>query len=113
MNQDVDAKDVLSSHVYGSAARNSNAVPSRPILQPRRQSGRGYKDSMVGSLSQYRTAPNEQPKVADTPDTGSDAPIVGNRAPHSGVESGKPGSNSIERRKHFIEPPKRGFHPYN
>lgn len=114
LNQDIDAKDVLSSHAYGSVARKSNAVPSRPILQPRRQAGRGYGDSMVGSLSQYRGTVPKQPKATEPKTSAdSDAPVVGNRPQSDAGQDGKTGGNSAERRHHFIEPPKRGFNRFS
>jgi len=113
LNQDIDAKDVLSSHAFGSVARKSNAVPSRPILQPRRKTVRGYGDSMVGSLSQYRGTAPESPKATEPKaSASSDASVVGNRPQSGAGQDGKTGDNAVERRQHFIEPPKRGFHPY-
>lgn len=112
LGQEVDPKDVLSSHIYGQAARGSHAIPKRSSAPHQHRDPRKYGDSMVGSLAQYRQKAPERPKDPAAAANSTDAPVVGNR-PQSGTsQPGQTGANSTERRQHFIEPPKRGFHPY-
>ncbi len=112
LTQASSAEDVVNNHAYGKVARSH-----RPIPQRRSPGGShkgtvaGYRDSMVGSINQYRSV---APKTAE-PAAGRDVSgegIIGNR-PRSGVSDvPKSKDASLERRHHFIEPPKRGFNRF-
>ena len=116
--QAASADDVIHNHAYGKVAKKHKPIPKR------RPSGSGsgsstvasYRDSMVGSTVQYHHKTPVGPIKPDEhtpPDTAQDQDIIGNR-PRSNVED-KPtdAQRSIERRRHFIEPPKRNFHRFD
>jgi len=107
------AEDVINNHAYAEVARNYKPIPKR---RPQSDSTAdvtiaGYKDSMVGSISQYQNTapiPKDQTKTPDDTKQDQDG-IVGNR-PRSGTDNVSSSDQaSIERRHHFIEPPKRNF----
>lgn len=108
-----DAEDVVRSHAYSRVAGQSRAVPVRRTPS-RGQAVPGYRDSMVGSVAQYREKVPPRPTAAGA-DTSpvSDQPIIGNRPASGTQDKGSIGADSLQRRHHFIEPPKRNFNRFN
>ena len=101
--------DVVRNHAYSRVAKENPTLPSRASLRPRAHSS--YRDSMVGSTSQYRD--RLPPKL--TPDTktpiASNDGVVGNRPSSSSVKNSS-ADNTARRKHHFVEPPKRGFNRF-
>lgn len=108
---ETETDEILHSHAFRRVEKKVG--PSLPRAQ-RLQASRyrtvaDYKQSMVGSIAQYRERITVQPRDAktktDTPP--SDEGIVGNR-PRSGKPDSQGGDNKTDgRRHHFIEPPRR------
>ena len=95
------ADDVVRSHAYSRVAGRSSSVPVRRT-PTRGQAASGYRDSMVGSMTQYREkiVPQLRPDTtAPTPQQGS---VIGNR----------PASSTAEQKHRFAEPPKRNFNRF-
>jgi len=111
------ADEVINSHAYGKVAKSSNTLPVRQRVPiQKRQNVGGYRDSMVGSIAQYRDRTSAVPiKPQDTTTTTDQSEnIIGNR-PKSGTNDTAVNKDdaSINRRHHFIEPPKRNFNRFD
>ncbi len=106
------ADDVVNNHAYGKVARSHRPIPKRRPGPPRHGAVASYRDSMVGSIHQYRSG--VAPKATDPKagkETENDA-VIGNRPRSGASDAPKPKDASMERRHHFIEPPKRGFNRF-
>ena len=104
-----DAEDVARNHAYSRVAGKSKAIPvrrapSRGTVVP------GYRDSMVGSIAQYRDKVPPRPGVMEAQNGAShDKPVLGNRPASGTIEKGK---NIGDGKRHFVEPPKRNFNRF-
>ena len=117
LGREAVASDAFNSHAYGKVARDNTIVPSRKHALARREKTAvpSYQDSMVGSITQYRSAApvaTRKPEEID-PTTQNDEAIVGNRPRNGAKEAPKSGAASLEKRHHFIEPPKRNFNRFD
>ena len=107
--------EVTSSHVYGRVAKSNPPVHRAPRRKTpaRPQVVAGYRDSMVGSVAQYRDRAPIAPQKPEetTPSLTSDG-VIGNR-PKVSTDESKTASAADRRRHHFVEPPKRNFHRFD
>ena len=100
----------MHSHAYGKVAKNRPSLTRPRHAAPvKRQSIAGYRDSMVGSIAQYRDAAPLPPRAPEAPegkqpDAGG---VIGNRPASTTASEAAP------RRHHFVEPPKRSFHRFD
>ena len=112
LSQASSADDVVSSHAYGRVARSYRPVPKRHVsTESPAGTIAGYRDSMVGSINQYRDAPAQQEKPLERAPAPT-SEVIGNRPKSGEAQVTKNDAASIERRHHFIEPPKRGFNRF-
>ena len=114
IGREAASHEVAGSHAYGRVARDTPSVPRARPARPPRGKASGYRDSMVGSIAQYRDttpiAPRRQEAVKDATKNGN---VVGNR-PSSGRSEAGTGSSATGNRRHsFVEPPKRNYNRFD
>ena len=79
-----NADDVVRSHAYSRVAGKSSSVPTRRLASSPRHTVSGYRDSMVGSIGQYREVRASLASPSHSTEAGSSiTPVQGNR-PASG-----------------------------
>lgn len=96
--------EVSGSHAYGRVAKTHVPIPrTRRVGLERRGKIGGYRDSMVGSMAQYRSEPlppMAKPDISETKPADAGG-VIGNRPRSGGVDG--PKSHG------FTEPPRRGY----
>lgn len=114
MGHEAVASEVVHSHAYGKVGRTHRSAPRpRHASSPRSMAVPGYRDSMVGSIAQYRDRAPIAPRVPEKEkDAQPDKKIIGNR-PHSGAVDKKSTDSAPAKRHHFIEPPKPRFNRFD
>lgn len=117
-NPDVDPDDILHSHAYRKVEIKDG--PSLPTVKrsspPDDKIVFEYKNSMVGSIAQYHDKTPVRPRtpVADEKTVQDHEDIIGNRPRNSTHDTPEENDkDSVERRHHFIEPPKRNFNRFD
>lgn len=112
--KDTQTEEVVRSHAFSRVARTNRPVPTRRTAAPGQQAVGGYRESLVGSIAQYR---DRLPVLPTTPaveePVSTDENIIGNRPKSGTTDRGETGKNSVDRRHHFIEPPKRNFNRFS
>lgn len=120
LNQGLSSDDVAHSNSYGAAAGGGGAgglsmEQRRKLLNQPRVVG-AYQYSRLGRQSssyKARTADSARGRVYDaSSDSFSDKAKTSNRQ-QAGIKSKQPGASPIERRQHFIAPPKKSFDKYS
>lgn len=121
LNQGLSSDDVAHSNGYGAAAGGGGAgglsmEQRRKLLNQPRVVG-AYQYSRLGRQSssyKARTADSARGRVYDaSSDSFSDAAKTGNRR-HGGIKNAQQtNTQTVERRQHFIEPPKKNFDKYS
>ena len=109
-----------SGYVAGSglgAGGGGMSIEQRRKQMYGRQIVGSYRQSQLGSRSagvKARTADQKRGRVYDaSSDTFEDKAKFSNRRPGGGTkERSQVDTSSIDRRQHFIEPPRRGYNPF-
>lgn len=120
LNQDLTADDVTHSSGYAQAAGGGGAGglsmdQRRKLLNQPRVVG-SYQYSRLGrqgSSVKARTADDKRGRVYDaSADSFNDDARYANRQGGGIKDQTKIDQKSIDRRQHFVEPPKRGYDKY-
>lgn len=118
LNQDLTLNDVNHSSAYGAAAGGGGAgglsmdQRSKLLNQPRVVGAYQYsRIGRQGPAVKARTASQTKARVYD-PNTDAfqdDSSYGGNNRESSSIKNDKQIDKNIERRQHFVEPPKRNY----
>lgn len=115
---EVDTDDILHSHAIRRVGKKHGpVVPAARRKTSKENQVAGYRDSMVGSIAQYKDVALSDPKnKEEAAPTADESNIVGNRPMSSQLQHDKKDKekkdHSLERRQHIIHPPRRNFHRF-
>lgn len=121
LNKDSDASDVMRNHAYSKVGRGGEtsgmSLARRREMALQRKTIADYRRSKLGGLHDRPYVPIPKPtsdKAQGAEKQGDpDNTIIGNRQKGGIKDKDRQDTKSIERRHHFIEPPKRNFDKFS